>query len=156
MRRNIKVKILLLEIFLFSAFISPTQADEYAFKSSKYLYDQCKNSLAGDNFDESYCAAYIEGYMGGGFTVGLHVLGEADNQNEIIEKQKSTSCHHLDDGVSRDQKIKWFAEYFTNWIDNNQDIIAKESAFIHDPAVFVFHTISTDERFCTNSKLQGR
>ncbi len=123
------------------------------FRTSKYLYEKCKEALGSHDFESSYCAAYIEGYFVGGSVKGLYILGQANNQLEIIENSDKNPCSSLDKDLRRENPVRWTAEFFVNWIDNNSAVIEGERAFLEREAATTLHTITTDERFCTTKSI---
>jgi hypothetical protein len=126
-------------------------ANPKGFGSTQYLYDHCKEALAGNHFEDSYCAAYIGGYLGGGSISGLFILGQANNQEEILERARNSKCADIDRSIPNDQKAVWLAKYFIDWIESNRETVTqleRESGFMNKPAFGVFHLIITDERFC--------
>ncbi|HBR68206.1 MAG TPA: hypothetical protein DEA55_02395 [Rhodospirillaceae bacterium] len=126
-------------------------ANPKEFRSTQHLYDHCKEDLASNHFEGSYCAAYIEGYLGGGSVSGLYILGQANNQEEILKRAHNRKCADLDRRIANDQKVIWLAKYFIDWIESNQKIVKKlerESGFMNKPAFGALHLLTVDERFC--------
>ncbi len=151
---TLSVRAFLLPVFvLFLVSLSAcAHANPKESRSTQYLYDHCKEVLAGNRFEDSYCAAYIDGYLGGGSISGLYILGQANNQEEILERARNSKCADLGRSIPNDQKVIWLAKYFTDWIESNQETVKeleRESGFMNKQAFGALHLITTDERFCT-------
>lgn len=122
------------------------------FKSVQFLYESCKVAVTNDDFLNSPCAIYIEGYIGGYRAGTLQMLARATKQREIIEEYDRNKCRDLDSQMYKDGGVQWLAGYFLNWMDRHQDVVEvleKESGFMKKEAYGALNFITTNERFCT-------
>lgn len=123
------------------------------FKSTRDLYNICKKALNTKQFEESYCSAYMEAFLGGSYVSNMYILSQATNQDEIMEAVHKNKCSKWKSASKNNPPGKGLATYFVDWVDNNRDIISeldgKNDDFSNRPAFSVLHFISTDEKFCT-------
>ena len=131
---------------MLAACTSASHAEHKEFVSAKHLYGSCKDALEYKIFSQSYCAAYIEGYIAGASTFGAYVLGKASNQEEILAEAKNRKCSSID--LKNKRPVIEVAKYFVNWINKHQEIIEHEPQLIEGEAYMTLHTIFTDVRFC--------
>jgi|GEM_PF-4577016 len=76
-------------VFLTCLLISgSTLAGGIKYITTEDLHKRCKSSLEGAHFNDSYCAAFIEGYLGGVSVYGIFVYSET-NKEQREELQKS-------------------------------------------------------------------
>jgi hypothetical protein len=130
------------------------------FITTNDLYLKCKSHINADEaeFQKSYCATYIEGYIGGGYSSGLYILSQATNQKEIMEEMSKNKCKNWKNKSVDGPPVKWLAQYFVDWIDKNHEIIGLlnegTEAFSNREAFLTLRFITTDERFCTKSSTE--